>query len=122
MVKIDVIGDVHGCFRELNELIKKLGYIEKEGVPVHPNGRKLSFVGDLTDRGPDSLKVIEKVARIVQSGTGFYSPGNHCDKLYRFSERESPFLQVWDESEVGYGVPLKTVRFVVLQVSEMFCS
>ena len=37
---------------------------------------------------------------------------------YKFSERESPLFQVWDESEVGYGVPLKTERFVMLQVSE----
>jgi len=45
---------------------------------------------------------------------------NHHEdwKNYRFSEQESPFLQVWDESEVGYEVPLKTGRFVVLQVSE----
>ncbi|MBS2968405.1 bis(5'-nucleosyl)-tetraphosphatase PrpE [Metabacillus sp. KIGAM252] len=83
-MKIDVIGDVHGCYKELDELLHKLGYKDYDGVPIHPEGRKISFVGDLTDRGPDSLKVIEKTARIIDAGKGYYSPGNHCDKLYRY--------------------------------------
>ncbi|AZB42386.1 bis(5'-nucleosyl)-tetraphosphatase PrpE [Bacillus sp. FJAT-42376] len=83
-MKVDIIGDVHGCFQELNDLLEKLGYQEQNGVPVHPEGRKLSFAGDLTDRGPASLQVIEKTAAIVKSEHGFYSPGNHCDKLYRY--------------------------------------
>ncbi|WP_165758159.1 hypothetical protein [Bacillus mycoides] len=37
--------------------------------------------------------------------------------LTALSERESPSplgMGSWDESEVGYGVPLKIARFVVL--------
>ena len=26
------------------------------GIPLHPDGRNLVFVGDAMDRGPDSLK------------------------------------------------------------------
>src|SRR5688572_6763859 len=60
----DVIGDVHGCFDELVELLKNLGYevaadVSEDGIGAdsrpplrHPEGRKLVFVGDLVDRGP----------------------------------------------------------------------
>ena len=50
----DIIGDVHGCYDELIELMAKLGYTveEHEGkYNVSPlDGRKLVFVGDLVDR------------------------------------------------------------------------
>ena len=31
------------------------------GIPVHPEGRQLAFVGDAMDRGPDSLKTLRFV-------------------------------------------------------------
>ena len=84
-MKLDIIGDIHGCFREFKELTIELGYKwNSEGIPVHDNDRKLAFVGDLTDRGPNSLKVAETVAGLVNRGLGYYVPGNHCNKLYRF--------------------------------------
>lgn len=83
-MNIDVVGDIHGCFAEFEALTKKLGYDWSSGIPVHPNNRKLSFVGDLTDRGPNSLKVIEVVYRLIKEKKAFYSPGNHCNKLYRY--------------------------------------
>ncbi|WP_449539497.1 bis(5'-nucleosyl)-tetraphosphatase PrpE [Ferdinandcohnia sp. Marseille-Q9671] len=83
-MKIDVIGDIHGCFQEFEALTKKLGYSWEDGIPIHTD-RKLAFVGDLTDRGPDSIKVIETVYNLViQAKKAFYVPGNHCNKLYRF--------------------------------------
>ena len=56
----DVIGDVHGCREELEELLVSLGYVlsfEAGGRAVgaaHPEGRRAVFLGDLVDRGPDS--------------------------------------------------------------------
>jgi protein phosphatase len=85
MMKIDVVGDIHGCFDEFTALIEKLGYKWKNGIPMHPENRKLAFVGDLTDRGPKSLKVVELVWEIVvNKQNGYYVPGNHCNKLYRY--------------------------------------
>jgi protein phosphatase len=84
IMKIDIIGDIHGCYDEFKELTKKLGYEWKNDIPVHPQGRKLGFVGDLTDRGPQSLKMIETVYSLVNSKLAYYVPGNHCNKLYRF--------------------------------------
>lgn len=81
----DVIGDIHGCYEQFVTLTKKLGYLWTNGFPEHPDGRQLAFVGDLTDRGPDSIKVIEIVYRlVVEENQAHYTPGNHCDKLYRY--------------------------------------
>lgn len=81
----DIIGDVHGCLEELKQLFTELGYSYENGVPVHPEGRIPLFIGDITDRGPHSLKTIAFVWDIViEAQRGLYIPGNHCDKLYRF--------------------------------------
>lgn len=63
-MKIDVIGDIHGCLAEFQEHTLKLGYKWVNGIPLHEN-RVLGFLGDLTDRGPASLHVIEIVWKLV---------------------------------------------------------
>lgn len=84
-MKIDIFGDIHGCLKEFQALTKQLGYEWKTGIPIHPDGRVLGFVGDLTDRGPESLKVINIIFRLVmEEKKAYYTPGNHCNKLYRF--------------------------------------
>ncbi|WP_067729601.1 bis(5'-nucleosyl)-tetraphosphatase PrpE [Oceanobacillus damuensis] len=84
-MKIDVIGDVHGCIDELRELFTDLGYVLDHDVYIHPEGRIPVFVGDITDRGPDSLSVIKLVYKmVVEERKAHYVPGNHCNKLYRF--------------------------------------
>ncbi|CAM3098410.1 bis(5'-nucleosyl)-tetraphosphatase PrpE [Filibacter tadaridae] len=85
-MKYDVIGDIHGCFTELMQLIYKLGYSMDTGIPVHPDGRKLVFVGDATDRGPNSLDTLRLLFNMQDAGTFYYSPGNHCNKLYRYAK------------------------------------
>ncbi|MCK0472605.1 bis(5'-nucleosyl)-tetraphosphatase PrpE [Halalkalibacter sp. APA_J-10(15)] len=84
-MKLDIIGDIHGCYNELISLLQKLGYKQDQLDYVHHEStRKLVFVGDLTDRGPNSLDVIRLVAHLVKQNRAFYVPGNHCDKLYRY--------------------------------------
>lgn len=83
-MKIDIIGDIHGCYNEFVQLSRKLGYLWDKGIPIHPNDRLLGFVGDLTDRGPNSLKVIEIVWELWKKKLAYYVPGNHCNKLYRY--------------------------------------
>jgi protein phosphatase len=81
----DIIGDVHGCFDELQELLATLGYsVEKngDGYPVGtPEGRKAIFLGDLVDRGPRIPDVLRLVMGMVESGTALCVPGNHDMKL-----------------------------------------
>jgi protein phosphatase len=84
-MKLDIIGDIHGCFAEFEEITKILGYDWDSGIPIHPEHRKLAFVGDLTDRGPESLKTAELVWELaVKKKAAYYVPGNHCNKLYRY--------------------------------------
>lgn len=80
----DIIGDIHGCYDELIDLIAKLGYQKQDGLFVHPLGRKLAFVGDATDRGPNSLAVLELLFSMQDKKQLVYCPGNHCNKLYRY--------------------------------------
>jgi protein phosphatase len=83
----DIIGDVHGCYDELKELLERLGFqIAKEngGYAVHhPEGRKAVFVGDLVDRGPGVTEVLRLVMSMVKGGVGLCVPGNHDVKLMR---------------------------------------
>ena len=84
----DIIGDVHGCYVELIELLTQLGYTftgEGETLSVvPPTGRKAIFIGDLVDRGPDSPAVLQVVMNMVRNGTALCIPGNHDDKLQRY--------------------------------------
>lgn len=79
----DIIGDIHGCFLELVDLLDRLGYVRDGGEMIHPGGRQAVFIGDLTDRGPYSVSTILLVVGMVRRGAALYVPGNHCRKLYR---------------------------------------
>ncbi|GLB58929.1 bis(5'-nucleosyl)-tetraphosphatase PrpE [Cytobacillus sp. NCCP-133] len=83
-MKVDIIGDIHGCFDEFKDLTLEMNYKWDSGFPIHPHRRKLAFVGDLTDRGPKSLAVIDLVYKLAANDMAFYVPGNHCNKLYRY--------------------------------------
>ncbi|WP_374056437.1 bis(5'-nucleosyl)-tetraphosphatase PrpE [Rossellomorea sp. FM04394] len=83
-MKIDIIGDIHGCFKEFKELTIKIGYDWSTGLPVHPQGRLIGCVGDLTDRGHHSLQTITTVYELFEKKAIYYVPGNHCNKLYRY--------------------------------------
>ena len=81
----DLIGDIHGCYDELCELLEKLGYVvDKEQAIVHsPQNRKLVFLGDLVDRGPKSPEVLRMVMSMVQAEKAYCVLGNHDGKLLR---------------------------------------
>lgn len=73
----DIIGDIHGCATELEALLSALGYTPgADGVHRHPE-RIAVFVGDLIDRGPDQLRVLEIVKAMVDAGTARMVLGNH---------------------------------------------
>lgn len=81
----DVIGDVHGCYDELIDLLHKLGYhITAEALLVHPEGRQPVFVGDLCDRGPKNWQALDFVLNQFEHGLVDVVRGNHDDKLGRW--------------------------------------
>lgn len=78
------------CLDELQELLDLLGYeraLTEDGQPrlqiYHPQGRKIIFLGDLVDRGPDSPGVLRLVMDMVAAGNALCIPGNHDVKLLR---------------------------------------
>jgi polynucleotide kinase-phosphatase len=85
----DVIGDVHGCLAELEELLGALGYEvarDDDGRAVaarHPAGRRAVFLGDLVDRGPDTPGVLRLAMGMVASGDALAVSGNHEFKLLK---------------------------------------
>ncbi|MDE0683372.1 MAG: polynucleotide kinase-phosphatase, partial [Candidatus Poribacteria bacterium] len=84
----DIIGDIHGCFDELVELLKELGYTistQPDGntVVAPPQGRKAVFVGDFVDRGPKVPEVLRLVMQMQRADAAICVPGNHDVKLVR---------------------------------------
>jgi bis(5'-nucleosyl)-tetraphosphatase (symmetrical) len=60
------IGDLQGCLASLEALL-----------PALPDARRLIFVGDLVNRGPQSLATLRAVRRHVESGAAVALLGNH---------------------------------------------
>jgi hypothetical protein len=73
----DVIGDVHGNLRPLEALLAHMGYVKRLGTWRAPAGRQAVFVGDLIDRGPQQLGVLDTVRRMVDEGEARMVLGNH---------------------------------------------
>jgi protein phosphatase len=90
----DIIRDVHGCADELQDLLQRLGYDVAWGKDygkrivrvVPPNGRKVVFVGDLVDRGPNVPNVLRIAMSMVTAGTAYCARGNHERKFGRWLE------------------------------------
>jgi hypothetical protein len=84
----DIVGDVHGCADELTALLDRLGYrVSDDGeamLVTPPDGRKLVFLGDLVDRGPDTPNVLRIAMAAARSGAGYVVQGNHDRKLARY--------------------------------------
>lgn len=60
------IGDVQGCYTSLVRLISRL-----------PESAKIICVGDLVNRGPDSLKTLRLLKRLQEDGRAECVLGNH---------------------------------------------
>jgi hypothetical protein len=83
---IDVVGDIHGEIDALEDLLRVLGYRD---AGEHPAGRRLVFIGDLCDRGPDSPAVIRRVEQMVRAGTAQCLLGNHELNLLRGARKDA---------------------------------
>ena len=84
-----VVGDVHGCLEELDQLLVKLR--------LKPDDR-LVFCGDLIDRGPDPVGVVRRVRELGAVSV----QGNHCEKHLRYRRHAKRAL-----AEPGYKNPMR---------------
>lgn len=73
----DIFGDIHGYYSNLEALFRKMGYTLGPKGWLPPDGRKAVFLGDLIDRGPDQLRVLEAVRSLCESGHAHCIMGNH---------------------------------------------
>ena len=72
----DIIGDIHGYAEPLRQLLSKLGYQSRDGVWRHPE-RKVLFLGDFVDRGPEQVEVVQLARSMVEAGHALAIMGNH---------------------------------------------
>lgn len=72
----DLIGDIHGHCATLEKLLTQLGYALDAGVWKHPT-RKVIFVGDYIDRGPQIRETVRLVKNMTDAGHAIALMGNH---------------------------------------------
>lgn len=72
-----VVGDVHGCLVEMEELLARASYA--------PGEDRLVFLGDLLDRGPDPVGVLRRVRQLGAECV----LGNHEEKHLRYAAHEA---------------------------------
>lgn len=71
-------SDVHGCLDELLSLLDAVGWRDEERFE-----RRLVFLGDLHDRGPQNINTLLFVDKLIQEGLAIGTLGNHEAKLRR---------------------------------------
>ena len=76
-MSFDIIGDIHGHAAKLEALLQKLGYTRNAKSWVPPRGRMAIFLGDLIDRGPEQVKVVNIVRSMIDAGDARSVMGNH---------------------------------------------
>jgi hypothetical protein len=72
----DIIGDVHGHAEVLCRLLWRMGYRDDGGVFGHSD-RRVIFVGDCVDRGPEQREVLHIARSMCEAGTALAVMGNH---------------------------------------------
>lgn len=69
-----VIGDIHGCYKELKQLIVDL----KDNQEYNKDTDRIIFLGDYIDRGEDSFKVIQYIKELQKENSNVITlMGNH---------------------------------------------
>jgi hypothetical protein len=109
-----VVGDIHGCALEFDDLLRSVGFA--------PGVDRVVLVGDLVARGPDSAGVVE----LARSCGAWAVRGNHdekvlswwrhaqehgkrsADRKVKLSERHRGVAQALTERQFGFlaGLPL----------------
>ena len=90
----DLIGDIHGHAAALEALLSRLHYKQSDGIWKHPS-RKVIFVGDYIDRGPEIRKVLQIVRGMSDSGNAIALMGNHEYNAlaYAFETEDGRYLR-----------------------------
>lgn len=93
-MSFDIIGDIHGQYKKLTELLRVMGYRESAGCYRHAS-RKVLFLGDFIDRGPDQRAVLDLVMAMVSQGQAQAVMGNHEYNALAFHTPDPQNLGQW---------------------------
>ena len=89
------IGDIHG---QLAELHRALDLIEKDGGPE----ASIVFLGDYTDRGPESAAVLQTLIAGRDAGRNWtFIKGNH-DRMFEWFMQDYPRHEAYLPVELGW--------------------
>lgn len=112
----DLIGDIHGCGLTLIRLLEQMGYTKKNGVYQHPK-RKVVFIGDIVDRGPNIRLACHVVRDMVDAGHADIVMGNHEYNIVTYCAEAPPNMKQ------RYLRPhTKRNTFIVEQTLEQFAN
>lgn len=92
----DIIGDIHGYGSALVQLLQSMGYTEIEKYNyAHPEGRKVIFIGDYIDRGPEILMTLRIVRTMQENGSALAIMGNHEFNFlcYHYTDEEGNYFR-----------------------------
>lgn len=112
----DLIGDIHGCGKTLVTLLKQMGYSQRQGIYQHPK-RKVVFLGDIVDRGPNIRMACHVVRDMVDAGHAHIVMGNHEYNVLMYctespSGMQQPYLRPHTQRNT----------FIVQQTLEQFAN
>jgi serine/threonine protein phosphatase 1 len=79
-IRVYAIGDIHGRLDLLDHLLR---IIDEDDAGRGPGRTELIFLGDLVDRGPDSVGVIERLIALGETRPVRYLMGNHEEVFLR---------------------------------------
>lgn len=78
--RVIIVGDVHGCFEELTELLERCSFNELEDVLV--------FVGDLVNKGPSSVEVVRYIHQLSLREVAYSVIGNHDEAMLKMVDKD----------------------------------
>lgn len=98
--KINIFGDIHGCYLPLKEYFDKNSISENE---------LYVFTGDYFDRGFENTEVFNFIKRNIEKKNFIFLIGNHEDRLYKYA--------CDDEYVLDYGLK-KTIEEIDGKISK----
>ena len=86
-----IIGDIHGCIDELKSLVTKIAITSDD---------ELYFIGDLIDKGPDSVAVVKYVFELSKENKTILILGNHEEKFLRYLHNKAHNFKALEQMKI----------------------
>ncbi|XP_013419278.1 uncharacterized protein LOC106179988 [Lingula anatina] len=81
--RVFVVGDIHGCYDELQALLMKADVLKDDAVVI--------FAGDLVNKGPKSTDVLQFIRENTEKYQLYAVRGNHDEKvILEYSRNKDP--------------------------------